>query len=170
MKTIANFSATKVLSVVLISLALLAGLSSCKKNETTTTNANGKVNYSGSFVKSSDAVVTSATGTVTGTFDPTTMMLSYKITWSGLGSNAAAMHFHDNGPVIDEITGFSATASGTQTGTVTFSNPQVADLQAGKIYVQIHTVNFPAGEIKATLTTSTSSSNYNPGSSGGYGY
>lgn len=153
---------------MVVILVFIVGFLSCKKDNSAISN--GKINYSGTFVKSSDAVVTAATGTVTGTFDPTTMKLSYQITWSGLGSNATAMHFHDNGPVIDEITGFSEATSGTMGSTVTLSNSQYADLQAGKIYVQIHTMNIPAGEIKATLTTSSSSSNYNQGSSGGYGY
>lgn len=169
MKTITNFFRITSQSATIVIIVFFVGFASCKKDSSMNANSNAKVNYSGTFVKSSDAVTTAATGTVTGTFDPATMTLAYSITWSGLGSNVAAMHFHDNGPVIDEITGFSATASGTLTGTVTFINTQVADLQAGKIYVQIHSVNIPGGEIKATLTTS-SNTTYNPGSSGGYGY
>ena len=167
MKTIIKFFTINAHSMSVSVIVLLIGFSSCKKNDTT--DMNGTVSYSGSFVKSGDAVVTSATGTATATFDPTTMVLSYKLTWSSLGSNAAAMHFHDAGPVIYPITGFATATNGTFSGTVTLTAAQETDLAAGKIYVQIHTVNIPAGEIKATLSKSSSSgSNYTSG--GGYGY
>lgn len=144
---------------------LIVGITSCKKNDTT--EMSSIVSYSGTFVKSGDAVVTSASGTVTAKFDLTTMILSYTLTWNGLTSNAASMHFHDAGPVIYPITGFAAATSGTLSGSVTLTATQASDLASGKIYVQIHTVNIPAGEILANL--SQSSSNYTP-SGGGYGY
>jgi hypothetical protein len=165
MKTIIRFIRINQQTLGITLLVLLIGSSSCKKEDDT--NMNGKISYSGTFAKSSDAVVTSATGTVTATYDPATMVLSYQLTWSGLGSNAVNMHFHDNGPVIAEITGFANSTSGTISGTVTLSTSQSADLGAGKIYAQIHTVNIPAGEIKATL--SKSSSSYDS-TGGGYGY
>lgn len=167
MKTIIKFFTINTQSLGIAVLVLFVGFSSCKKSDTTVMN--GTVSYSGSFVKSAAAVVTSANGTATATFDPTTLVLSYKLTWSGLGSNAAAMHFHDAGPVIDPITGFAAVTSGTFSGTITLTASQATDLAAGKIYVQIHTVNIPAGEILATLSKSSSSgSTYTSGD--GYGY
>lgn len=146
-------------------LCLLVGITSCKKNDTT--EMSSIVSYSGTFVKSGDVVVTPASGTVTAKFDLTTMILSYTVIWNGLTSNAASMHFHDAGPVIYPIIGFAAATSGRLSGSVTLTATQAFDLASGKIYVQIHTVNIPAGEILANL--SQSSSNYtHPG--GGYGY
>lgn len=150
MKTIIKF--IKINALTLAIAILVLGFSSCKKNDSTVMNTN--VSYSGSFVKSTSTVVTSATGSVTATFDPTTLVLSYTVTWTGLGSNAAAMHFHDAGPVIYPITGFPTATSGTVSGTVTFTAAQATDLAAGKIYVQIHSVNIPSGEILATLSKS----------------
>ena len=164
MKTITRFFKINQQILGTSILVLLVVLSSCKKDEST--NMTETVSYSGTFIKSSDAVITSASGTATATFDPATMVLTYKLTWSGLGSNAVNMHFHDNGPVIAEITGFANSTSGTVSGTVTLTTSQSADLGAGKIYAQIHTVNIPAGEIKATLSKSSSS---NP-TGGSYGY
>jgi hypothetical protein len=146
-------------------LVLFFGFSSCKKSDTI--EMNGKVSYSGSFVKSGDAVVTSATGTATATFDPATLALTYMLAWNNLTSNAANMHFHDAGPVIYPITGFAAATSGTFSGSVTLTAAQAADLSSGKIYAQIHTVNIPGGEIKATL--SKNSAGYTP-PGGGYVY
>jgi len=164
MKTIIKFFTINPQSLGITVLVLFVGFSSCKKNDTT--EMSGKVSYSGSFVKSGDAVVTSATGTATATFDPTTLVLTYMLTWNGLTSNAANMHFHDAGPVIYPITGFASATSGSISGSVTLTADQANDLAAGKIYAQIHTVNIPAGEIKATL--SKSSSNYSSGD--GYNY
>lgn len=165
MKTIIRFIRINQQTLGITVLVLLIGFSSCKKEDDA--SMNGTISYSGTFTKSSDAVVTSASGTATATYDPSTMVLSYHLTWSGLGSNALNMHFHDNGPVIAEITGFANSTSGTVSGTVTLSTSQSADLGAGKIYAQIHTVNIPAGEIKATLSKSSSSTN---STGGGYGY
>jgi len=163
MKTIIKFLTIKPQTLGVTLLILLVGFTSCKKNDTT--EMSSIVSYSGSFVKSGDAVVTSATGTATATFDMTTLVLTYTLSWSGLTSNAANMHFHDAGPVIYPIIGFTAATTGTLSGSVTLTATQASDLAAGKIYVQIHTVNIPAGEILATL--SQSSSNYTP-TGGGY--
>lgn len=167
MKTKLNFIRVNTQMVLITFFVLLFGFSACNKDDETV--ADQTVKYSGSFVKSGDAVTTSATGTATGTYNPSTMVLTYKVTWDGLTSNAAAMHFHDAGPVIIPITGFSQTASGTYSGTATFTADQATDLAAGKIYIQIHSVNIPGGEIKATLTkTSTTSTSGGGGGGGGY--
>lgn len=167
MKTIINFIPVNTRSVLITVFVLLFGFSACNDDDETVSD--GMVKYSGTFVKSGDTVETSATGTATGTFNPTTLVLTYKLTWSGLTSNAAAMHFHDAGPVIVPITGFSESTSGTYSGTATLTAEQAADLAAGKIYAQIHTVNIPGGEIKATLSkVSTSSTTGN--NDGGSGY
>ena len=163
MKTIIKFLTINPQTLRISLLILLVGFTSCTKNDTT--EMSSTVSYSGSFVKSGDAVVTSATGTATATFNITTLVLSYTLSWSGLTSNAASMHFHDAGPVIYPITGFATATTGTLTGSVTLTAAQAIDLAAGKIYVQIHTENIPSGEILATL--SQSSSNYTP-TGGGY--
>jgi hypothetical protein len=166
MKTIIKLIPIYRQSLGITILILFVGLSSCKKNDTTIMSTTSS--YSGNFVKSTATVVTSGTGTVTATFDKTTSVLTYTINWSGLGSNVAAMHFHDAGPVIYPITGFPAATSGSVSGTVTFTTAQAADLAAGKIYAQIHTTSIPSGEILAyfSLVNTTTTG----GSVGGYGY
>lgn len=166
MKTIIRFISINVQSVAITAFVLFIGLSSCSDDDEAVVD--NKVKYSGEFVKSGDAVETSATGTATATFDPTTLVLSYKLTWSGLTSNAAAMHFHDAGPVIVPITGFEQATSGTYSGTATLTAEQANDLAAGKIYAQIHSVNIPGGEIKATLSKVGSTSTTGGGGGGGY--
>jgi len=125
------------------------------------------VDYAGNFVKSTDNVITTATGTTKATYNTTTRELSYVLTWSGLGSEPGGMHFHDAGPIIVPIENFPVTLSGTYSGKATLTVEQANDLAAGKIYAQIHTINYPAGEVIATLTKSGTSGN---GSGGGTGY
>lgn len=166
MKTIVKLLMINPQSCGVFLLFVLIGVASCKKTDTT--EMSSTVSYSGTFVKSADTVVTSASGTVSATFDLTSRVLSYTVTWSGLTSNAANMHFHDAGPVIYPITGFAEASSGTLSGSVTLTAAQASDLASGKIYVQIHTVNIPLGEILANLSQTGSS--YTPPSGGGYGY
>lgn len=144
------------LAVLLTCFTLL----SCKKKDNNPEpKPSNTVNYSGTFVKSNDQVTTSATGTTTATFNTSSRELSFTISWSTLGSIPVGMHFHDNGPIIIPIEGFAATTAGSYSAKATLTTAQAADLAAGKIYAQIHTANYPGGEVIATLTISGTSNN-----------
>lgn len=103
-----------------------------------------------------------ATGTVNVTFNKDTKSLTYTATWSGLSGAATAMHFHApavagvNASVLVGVTGFTAAASGTVSGTVNVASTTLAtaeaDLLAGKWYFNIHTANYPGGEIRGQIT------------------
>ena len=154
-------------------LIVCAGLItvSCKKGDNSNDNANnGKLSYSSSFAKSSAEVQTSATGKLTATFDPSTMDLSYSFNWDNLSSKAEGMHIHDNGPIIIPIEGFAMAVTGSFSSKAKLTADQATDLKAGKLYVQIHTENFPAGEVIAPFTASSSNPGNNPQTPGGGGY
>jgi hypothetical protein len=109
-------------------------------------------------------------GRIEGTYDKRTKLYTYKITWSGLSSNATAMHIHGvaergftavfiaplaaypNG-IVQDITGFAKSTSGSLSGTLYVDGLVVkeADLLNGKLYVDIHTTNFPNGEIRGQI-------------------
>jgi hypothetical protein len=162
MKTKNNLlKSTRYIALFVIALACL--FPSCSKKKDSAPQPSNTVNYSGNFVKSNAQVTTSASGTTTATFNTTTRELTFKLTWTGLGSAPVGMHFHDNGPIIIPIEGFSAAMSGTFSGKATLTAEQATDLAAGKIYSQIHTVNYPGGEVIATLTKSGGSNNPPPG-------
>lgn len=98
-------------------------------------------------------VDTKATGSVTATFDTASKKLSWKGSYSGLSGPATAAHFHagesgKNGGVAVPIT---ATASPFE-GSATLTDAQVADLMGGKWYVNVHTANNKAGEIRGQVT------------------
>lgn len=137
---------------------------SCKKGDNGPQEQDppdNKISYTGNFVKSSDGVTTSATGTVAGEFNAATRELSYTANWSGLTSKVIDMHFHDEGPVIIHIKNFAETLSGQHIDKATFTEVQAADLGVGKIYIQIHTENYPGGELIAVLTKKSASPNPN---------
>lgn len=92
-----------------------------------------------------------ANGNAMVTLDTAGKTLAWKITYSGLTGDATAAHFHgpaapgaNAGPVVD-ISGKIAE------GSVTLTDQQMADLQAGKWYLNIHTAKFPNGEIRGQV-------------------
>ena len=147
-------------AVLLLALcgALLIG--ACSKDDSSDSDNGGdeQLSFNSSFTKSNDQVETSATGTLNATFDPETMELSYSFDWKDLTSNAIEMHIHDAGPIIVPITGFPMETTGSMSAAATLTADQAADLKAGKLYVQIHSENFPAGEIIAPFTATSDSS------------
>lgn len=103
-------------------------------------------------------VTTSATGTITGTYNKSSNILTYTITWNGLSAAPAAMHFH--GPadagvatgVKIPITGFTAAASGTVSKSDTLkTETDEADFLQGRWYYNIHTPANPGGEIRGQI-------------------
>jgi hypothetical protein len=80
--------------------------------------------------------------------------LSYTVNYKDMTGPVVAAHFHDaptpggNGPPV-----VPATNVGTSPikGTATLTDAQIADLNAGKIYFNVHTAANPGGEIRGTL-------------------
>ena len=104
------------------------------------------------------AVTTTATGTVSGTYNSSTNALSYTVTWTGLSGAPTLMHFHgpalagaNASPTLD-ISGFATTASGSYTGSATLTETQEADLLAGKWYWNVHTAANGGGEIRGQVS------------------
>lgn len=122
--------------------------------------ASGSVTYSPSSTnftallmgaKETPAVVTNASGT--GTFVLTTNGLQYDITVRNMsGASITGAHFHQGastvaGPVLMPIT-FTGTRA---TGTWNLTNNQRNALLDGNIYVNIHTTQYPNGEIRSQV-------------------
>lgn len=99
---------------------------------------------------------TTATGTVTATYDTATRKLTWKGTYAGLSGPPTAAHFHageagKNGGVAVPI--FTGAAAKTPfEGEAVLTDAQAVDLLAGKLYANIHTDANKAGEIRGQLT------------------
>jgi hypothetical protein len=94
------------------------------------------------------------TGTLDATLDTTTKALTYTITYSGLTGPATMAHFH--GPALPGanagvVVPFKSAASGAS-DTVTLTDAQIADLETGKWYTNVHTAANPSGEIRGQVT------------------
>lgn len=124
----------------------------------------------------SAGIVSNGTGTWTGTLNPTTNVLTWTMTFSGLGTNSTASHIHAQAPTTTtanvvlnfatfggstiSLGGTSGTASGsinlsTQAATppsLTISGDSLLKaMNAGQAYVNVHTTQNGAGEIRGQI-------------------
>jgi predicted phage baseplate assembly protein len=103
-------------------------------------------------------VISSGTASANLQVDLSSGSLTGSVTFSGLTSNATAAYLLDgavgtNGEVVLALVGGSGGTSGIWTvppGKM-LTPPQIAHLRAGLLYVNLQSVNFPGGEIRAQL-------------------
>lgn len=102
------------------------------------------------------ANTSTGTGSAEISYDPTMKMITYKIVWQ-LGATAATttkipFHTSETGSDMIMITGFTTGSSGTLNGmTVALTDSQIAQLLAGKWYIQIHSSTLPGGELRGNI-------------------
>jgi hypothetical protein len=103
--------------------------------------------------------VTTASGTATVTVNDVLDTVTVTMSYTGLtGGNPSAAHIHccvlpsANGPVVIPFTGFPTTTSGTYSNTFTgVSAANIAGIEAGQAYINIHNTVFPGGEIRGDI-------------------
>lgn len=95
-------------------------------------------------------------GTAAVTYDDVTGQLSWNISWGGLTGPATGMHFHGNAPIgvnagvqvdIGAISGLNSPSIGNTNITAV----QGQNLLNGLWYINIHTGQFPGGEIRGQV-------------------
>jgi len=96
-------------------------------------------------------------GTASGTFtlNPATKELTWTVNYSGLSSEATAAHIH--GPAAAGANAgvevpLGAAGKSPITGKATLTDAQIADLESGKAYLNIHTANNKGGELRGQIT------------------
>ena len=95
-----------------------------------------------------------ASGTAEATLDSTTRMLTYTITYKDLTGPATAAHFHgpsEPGKNAGVVMPFKSAQNPIE-GSATLTEPQMADLLAGKWYANVHTAANPGGEIRGQMS------------------
>jgi hypothetical protein len=145
------------LSMFLISVSLLS--TGCDKDEAVVVQNTTKYNLSGTASSAQEvpANASTATGSLTGTYDATTNSLTYSVSWSGLTSTATGGHFHGpalagtNASVVVPFTLNNSGTGGNASGTRVLTDPEEVDLLAGKWYYNIHTAGSPGGEIRSQV-------------------
>jgi hypothetical protein len=122
---------------------------SCDKEDDEPSNI---VNFNNSLSGSQEvpAVTTSATGNFTGSYDKTTNVLTYTVSFSGL--TPSGMHFHKGvGGASGAVESAISTTTSPYSSTVNLTESQEADLLGSLWYINIHTSANAGGEIRAQL-------------------
>ena len=102
-------------------------------------------------------VETSGAGTADLTYDPTTRVVSWDISYSGLSSPVTMAHFHGpakegkNAPVLIWLTTKGTPPTNPIKGSATLTPEQAEQFSAGEWYVNVHTESHPAGEIRGQV-------------------
>ena len=102
-------------------------------------------------------VATPATGSATVSFDDSTNLLSWTISFSGLLGTMTNSHFHGPAPVgvpAGVRVGIPFTAgvqADTLIGSATISNAFATELLNGLWYINIHSNLYPGGEIRGQV-------------------
>ncbi|MBC3541046.1 CHRD domain-containing protein [Rufibacter sediminis] len=98
-------------------------------------------------------VISTATGTFSGTYDRTTKIITYNISWNGI--TPINMHFHrgelkKSGPVVIPIDG-PYTSAITNAKTPPLTEAQETEMLAGLWYVNVHSDQYKNGEIRGQV-------------------
>lgn len=93
-------------------------------------------------------------GTAEVQVNPATNTVSWKVTYSGLSGPATAGHIHGPaaaGANAGVMIPFANVGTATFQGQGPITPAQAAELAAGRTYVNLHTAQFPGGEIRGQL-------------------
>ena len=114
------------------------------------------IDYRATLSGKAEVPPTNSTGSgdVLATLNTDTRQLSYTITYMGLTGPATAAHFHgpaDAGANAGVAVPIGNNPPSPSTGTVTLTDAQMKDLEAGKWYANVHTADNKGGEIRGQL-------------------
>jgi hypothetical protein len=106
-----------------------------------------------------EPTASTATGFGTVVLDDVADMITVNLSWTGLvGGPATAAHIHGpgapgvNAPVLFPFSGVpSATSGSIPQQSFGITTAEIAQLEAGLYYMNIHNSTFPAGEIRGQL-------------------
>ena len=103
-------------------------------------------------------VTTSGSGKADLTYDAATRTVTWSITFEGLSSPATMAHFHGpaaagaNGPVTIWLSKKGEAAESPIKGEATLTPEQAKEFDAGQWYINVHSKDHPAGEIRGQVT------------------
>lgn len=96
-----------------------------------------------------------ATGTASVTLDTVTKTATYRIEFTGLSGPVKILHIHGlrppSGGAPEVIMMRMDHPTSPVTGTVSFTDAQIAQLKHGDLYVNVHSDKYPDGEIRGWL-------------------
>jgi hypothetical protein len=99
----------------------------------------------------SPKVDTKATGTADIKVDTDAKTIAWTIKSKDLSGPVTAAHFHGPADAGANAAPEIDISKSVDAGTSPITDAQLADLKAGKVYVNLHTAKFPAGEIRGQV-------------------
>jgi len=99
-------------------------------------------------------VDTAGTGTAELTYDPATRVLTWNVSYSGLSGPATMAHFHGpaaagkNAPPVIWLSPKGSPVQAPVKGEATLTPEQAQQFSAGEWYINVHTQDHQAGEIR----------------------
>jgi CHRD domain len=102
-------------------------------------------------------VETKGSGTADLTYDPATRVVTWNITYNGLSSPTTMAHFHgpaklgQNAAPVIWLSTKGSPPTNPMTGTATLTPEQAKQFTDGEWYVNVHTKDHPAGEIRGQV-------------------
>ncbi|AIZ64642.1 hypothetical protein PK28_14955 [Hymenobacter sp. DG25B] len=135
-------------------LALAATTPACDDDEDTKLNNNTTVQVQATLTGAQEVPATpsAATGSLTGTYDKNTRLLTYTVTYQGITPTAGHIHQAAPGASGPIMVPFDDVSASPITGSATLSAENGAKLLAGETYANLHTPAYPSGEIRGNIT------------------
>jgi hypothetical protein len=99
-------------------------------------------------------VTTAGKGTATAVLDTTAKKLTWTVNYSGLSGPVTGAHIHGPaaaGASAGIVIPFTGELASPITGSAALTDVQIADLEGGKYYVNLHTAANKGGEIRGQL-------------------
>jgi hypothetical protein len=114
------------------------------------------INFSATMTAASEVPpkTSAGNGDALASLDTTTKMLTYTVTFQSLTGPATMAHFHGPaaaGANAGVVVPLGNTPTSPIHGTAKLTDAQIADLMAGKWYVNVHTAANPGGEIRGQV-------------------
>ncbi len=107
--------------------------------------------YTATLDGASAGTPSAGSGTATLTLNDAGTMVSYNITYSGLVGSEVAAHFHNAAPGVAGPVLSPLPAGEPKVGTWAVGAFEVGELNAGRVYINIHTDMYGAGEIRGNI-------------------
>ena len=96
------------------------------------------------------ATASTATGSGVFVYDPSSRQISYQVQHTVVGAIDGHIHQGPAGTNGSVIVPFVLAGQGTS-GSAVLTDDEAADLLAGNLYADVHSLAFPAGEIRGQL-------------------
>ena len=145
------------LSSVLLLVGLVAA-TSCKKSDSTPSDPGPPIIGNLDGTQQVPMVTSNARGVITGTLDKASNTFRYSVSFTSLTPMGA--HFHIgapgvNGPIVIDLPKNNPAQDGYVSpiaGTYILSPANAAALVSNGLYVNLHTMAYPGGEIRGNIT------------------